>query len=643
MIFYVLEVLGWLPLPFLAVSLIRSGSEKKRKLQMRLFLSALGCCSIAVVRLFGLNHFIIVAAESVTAGVYVLCVKELIRERHCKGKRAFLPIAVTGIGVLAVAVSLVAFSTERTRQKRVNKADMWYQEGCDALDEEKYSEAADCFSKAVELDSDNVFYLRDYAIALAREGENGRAEEILREAVKYGLNEENTSLIRAEIDFTCGEYEGTLKELTPILNAWKPDGVTHRAVLLCAKAYQRLGNDRVEQEITLLERSKSLFEVSDSMDLCEQLGWAYARKGEYEAALTELESLYGRGYSTRQMLENLAILYQEVGELSKAEHKIAEMIENDSEDYRGYKRLAFLEADKQQKNSTGNYSAVAEAYDRARELYEQAGRPKDMEMEMLAHMMEELENGQWIPGETKVSSVDEFEAAIEERGITWDEAGHLWKLSELVRNLENADAAGAGNVTDYFYQAAAYARECTSLSWNLLERYGLLNLPGTDGYRIVNYEIDSEYFLYIGRMDEYGTREGFGAWIRLSDSEKEHYVFLGSWSGGYPNGTGWELFEEGERLEARYKDGCLDGAVKETPPFSDNGSPYLYSCAEGIPEKTGQGDEPDSYVYAAKQGGEPLTIKYGETLGVYKAKKEIASYEISADGEEYTVEYKKPY
>ena len=70
------------------------------------------------------------------------------------------------------------------------------------------------------------------------------------------------------------------------------------------------------------------------------------------------------------MMENIAILYQQTERLEEAEAMLNQMIDKYPDDYRAYKRLAFLEADKQQKkeNADRDYMEMKEVYDKALKL-----------------------------------------------------------------------------------------------------------------------------------------------------------------------------------------------------------------------------------------------------------------------------------
>ena len=80
------------------------------------------------------------------------------------------------------------------------------------------------------------------------------------------------------------------------------------------------------------------------------------------------------------------------------EPSLFQMIEKYPEDYRGYKRLAYLEADKQQEKSNENrsYLKMKEYYEKADLLYKISKSEGDTEMQMLENMIKDLKSGGWF-------------------------------------------------------------------------------------------------------------------------------------------------------------------------------------------------------------------------------------------------------
>ena len=160
------------------------------------------------------------------------------------------------------------------------------------------------------------------------------------------------------------------------------------------------------KKLLFLEQEEGRASGSASvMSLTERLADAYARKAEvdidnqekyYQKSLEKFLTLYESGYSTRQMMENLAIVYQALGEYDHAEEMLFAMTEKYPDSYISYKRLAYMEAERQQEKDIQNrdYSLMKEYYDRAKELY--GVQDTDQEMQMLDNLIQDLKDGNWL-------------------------------------------------------------------------------------------------------------------------------------------------------------------------------------------------------------------------------------------------------
>ena len=137
----------------------------------------------------------------------------------------------------------------------------------------------------------------------------------------------------------------------------------------------------------------------------ECLAEAYTRKAKtdkeqakvyYDKALDLFLSIYEAGYITYQLQENIAVLYENTQQFDMAEEMLLGMTERYPERYEAYKRLAFLEADKQQtkENQDRDYGQMLKYYEKALEKY--SGEDRDMEMDMLEGMMQEIKEGGWL-------------------------------------------------------------------------------------------------------------------------------------------------------------------------------------------------------------------------------------------------------
>lgn len=107
-------------------------------------------------------------------------------------------------------------------------------------------------------------------------------------------------------------------------------------------------------------------------------------------------AIYEEGYVTYQLQENIAILYENLQDFDEAEEMLLTMAESYPERYEVYKRLAYLEADRQQtkENEDRTYQQMLVYYEQAKERY--SGEAQDAEMDMLDVMMQEIRDGGWL-------------------------------------------------------------------------------------------------------------------------------------------------------------------------------------------------------------------------------------------------------
>ena len=285
-------------------------------------------------------------------------------------------------------------------------ADIFYIAAHSFMELEDFSNASLNLKEAIKLDSGNSTYFRDYAISQAKQGNMGEAEAALEEAVSLGLGKDSIYMVQGEIAFAKKEFEQAQDYLDKAISASKDDDLRRRAVILYDEIYREMGDSYLDEEIAFLEQEERRAAGSQSvMNLTERLADAYARKAEadeanqkdyYQKSLDKFLLLYENGYSTRQMMENIAIVYQALGEYDQAEQMLISMGEKYPDSYVSYKRLAYLEAEKQQskENLERDYTKMKEYYDRAKELYDdQIG---DQEMQMLDNLIQDLKDGNWI-------------------------------------------------------------------------------------------------------------------------------------------------------------------------------------------------------------------------------------------------------
>lgn len=262
---------------------------------------------------------------------------------------------------------------------------------------EDYNNAHNCLNMAITYNSENSAYYCDLGIVLAKTGNMDKAMEILEQAAALGLAQESIYMIQGEIAYADNRSEEAIKLFKKAFQIIESDNLKRRCVMLCIKAYEQMGDSCLDDEISFLESVRNTVEMHNNMQLTEKLAEAYAKSGAYERALQTFSELKTQGYLSYQLMRNMAVLYQQTDQVKQAKEVLIEMEAQYPDRYETYKRLAFLEADIQQKkpNDDRNYNQMKEYYEKAQQLY-QGQNDFDGEMQQLENMIHELAAGNWF-------------------------------------------------------------------------------------------------------------------------------------------------------------------------------------------------------------------------------------------------------
>lgn len=117
-------------------------------------------------------------------------------------------------------------------------------------------------------------------------------------------------------------------------------------------------------------------------------------KNAYEQYMT----LKKEGSASAHTLDRLAYISETLGDYSAASDFISELTKNYPDDYRGFKRKAFLEAaiEEERQESERTYDEFRDAYNRAYALFSSSGNLADDEMLKLRELHEKLRKGGWF-------------------------------------------------------------------------------------------------------------------------------------------------------------------------------------------------------------------------------------------------------
>lgn len=267
--------------------------------------------------------------------------------------------------------------------------------------------AIGCYQTAIQYNPYSSFYYVDYAIALARADKVDEAANALTQAMELGISDDKILLAQ-------GEMKGRQKLNAEAADCFRQcitetddEYVRFRAYVMWGKLYDNTDVDALMQKAAVLEEGVVAVHTNYRAAVLEQLTQTYIDLGDltgngayYMQAIQELQEIIELGWDTYVTHNNIGILYEKVGEYESAEQKFKEMLLSYGEDYRIYKRLAFLELDMQAAKENGDreYSLFQEYFNTANELFAQSGQREDsdMEMQLLKQAYEQLREGNWF-------------------------------------------------------------------------------------------------------------------------------------------------------------------------------------------------------------------------------------------------------
>ena len=251
-----------------------------------------------------------------------------------------------------IALQLIETTDDAQKQ---TVGDIFYLIANSYYELEDYSKAENAMESALKYNQTNNLYFRDYCIILAKQGNLYQAEEALEEAIELGLEDDSIHYAEGELCVVRKQIEEAIEHFKTTIDITDDAILEKRAVLLCATALR--DNNRLDEEVELLETARNQIDTQAKMVITEYLADAYMRQGDThpdqlvsynQKALSLFQELMQNGYVTYQLQENMAILYEENQDFEASKSVLMKLAADYPDNYRVYKRLAFLEADRQQ-------------------------------------------------------------------------------------------------------------------------------------------------------------------------------------------------------------------------------------------------------------------------------------------------------
>ena len=288
-------------------------------------------------------------------------------------------------------------------------ADIYFILGNCYFEQGDMNNAVSAFADAIKYNYANPQYYRDYAIALSCNGDNDKAKQILEQAVSLGLGEDEIFLAEGEISKEDGDFQEAIVFFQKCIDETQNDYTKMRAYILQSKIYDE--QDKTEENllknIELLEKAKANLKYENRTLVLERLAQAYIDMASVSEnldfnykAIDVFNEIIQNGWDSNITYNNIAILYQQLGELETAQTTVFSMLEKYGDSYVAYKRLAFIELESQdgKANSERNYSQFQSYYSEAEELYQNSMNynQTDTEMQLLNNAYMQLKDGGWL-------------------------------------------------------------------------------------------------------------------------------------------------------------------------------------------------------------------------------------------------------
>lgn len=279
---------------------------------------------------------------------------------------------------------------EKIDLTQARMADVYYLKADSCFRLEDYQTAVEAYEQVIRLGTKETKYYRDYAITLAYNGDPETAQDVLQEAIDYGLGEDSIYYAQGEIEKALGRLDAALAEFKECINHTDDNTLKTRAYLMMEEIHELEGNN-VTQRTVLLE-AKAVLPVENQMQILERLAQVdidladSSGDSQYrQEAIEVLTEILDQGWGTYDTYDTLAVLYEKEGKLESSAQIVDTMLERFGEDYNIYMRYAFLEIDAQERleNLSRDYTQFARYYEKALQLYNDQLQDNDQDSEML--------------------------------------------------------------------------------------------------------------------------------------------------------------------------------------------------------------------------------------------------------------------
>lgn len=258
------------------------------------------------------------------------------------------------------------------------------------------------------MDSQQAVKYYEEAQKLEVQGDYEKALEYYKLALADDGNWPEINFAEGEVYFGKGQYQQAKDIFLKCSEQTDNRQVQMNAYVMAAKSIDR-AEGSMEEKIALLEKGRQQLPEDYNIGILEMLAQAYCDMGNttwdksyYAKAVSVFEQMKKQGMESYETDENMAVLYQNLGDFSMSEEILNDMLKKYGEDYRTYKKMAFLEVAKQSAVSEQqrDYGQFQKYSKKAEELYEKRSEDikDDGEMKQLEELYSQAITSGWING-----------------------------------------------------------------------------------------------------------------------------------------------------------------------------------------------------------------------------------------------------
>lgn len=291
---------------------------------------------------------------------------------------------------------------EKVNMLQKGNADVMYVKACSYFELGNYKQAIKSYEQLFRYGSSNYLHYRDYAITLAYNNDEIKANQILQKAIDKGMKEDSIYFAKGEINKAMDRMDEAINYFQLCLEKTDDDNLKERSYVLISDIY-RNQNDFIKCKETLanamntLPVERQLISIERLIQVNIDLAQKTNDNSYQKEAIDLLDKVIANHWDTYKTYDNLVILNEKLGNYTQVSKYLSYMKKTYGDDYNINKRYAFLEIDlqKEKSNEERDYASFYTYYKEAKKLYEKEEK-NDSEMQLLDDVYHQAQEGGWL-------------------------------------------------------------------------------------------------------------------------------------------------------------------------------------------------------------------------------------------------------